>query len=157
MKSGRINCKKSKVNGRPFVRDFLNRHYKNHGIIFVFDNTANNNNKREKSQSCFSSGIIFSFCLNIKLSIQTFFQVSKSSGVPVIAFLFYFSFKSNGASKCWKTRKNSFTGRIKYLSLFYPFSLSLFLSLSDLDIFCLIYFALGVLQFNRMWIFSSLK
>lgn len=159
MKSGRINSKKSKVNGRPFVRDFLNRHYnKNHGIIFVFDNTANNN-KREKSQSCFSSGIIFSLCLNIKLSIQTFFQVSKSSGVPVIAFLFYFLFKSNGASKCWKTRKNSFTGRIKYLSLslFYPFFLSLFLSLSDLDIFCLIYFALGVLQFNRMWIFSSLK
>lgn len=154
MKSGRINSKKSKVNGRPFVRDFLNRHYnKNHGIIFVFDNIANNGNKREKSQSCFSSGIIFSLCLNIKLSIQTFFQV----GVPVIAFLFYFSFKSNGASKCWKTRKNSFTGRIKYLSLFYPFSLSLFLSLSDLDIFCLIYFALGVLQFNRMWIFSSLK
>lgn len=70
MKSGRINSKKSKVNGRPFVRDFLNRHYKNHGIIFVFDNTANNNNnKREKSQSCFSSGIIFSLCLNIKLSI----------------------------------------------------------------------------------------
>lgn len=132
MKSGRINSKKSKVNGRPFVRDFFNRHYnKNHGIIFVFDNTANNNNnKREKSQSCFSSGIIFSLCLNIKLSIQTFFQVSKSSGVPVIAFLFYFSFKSNGASKCWKTRKNSFTGRIKYLSLslFYPFSLSLPLS-----------------------------
>lgn len=106
MKSGRINSKKSKVNGRPFVRDFLNRHYnKNHGIIFVFDNTANNNNKREKSQSCFSSGIIFSLCLNIKLSIQTFFQVSKSSGVPVIAFLFYFLFKSNGASKCWKTVK----------------------------------------------------
>lgn len=154
MKSGRINSKKSKVNGRPFVRDFLNRHYnKNHGIIFVFDNTANNNNKREKSQSCFSSGIIFSLCLNIKLSIQTFFR----SGVPVIAFLFYFSFKSSGASKCWKTRKNSFTGRIKYLSLSSIPSLSLFLSLSDLDIFCLIYFALGVLQFNRMWIFSSLK
>lgn len=69
MKSGRINSKKSKVNGRPFVRDFLNRLYKNHGIIFVFDNTANNNNKREKSQSCFRLGIIFSLCLNIKLSI----------------------------------------------------------------------------------------
>lgn len=125
MKSGRINSKKSKVNGRPFVRDFLNRHYnKNHGIIFVFDNTANNNHKREKSQSCFSSGIIFSLCLNIKLSIWTFFQVGKSSCVPVIAFLFYFLFKSNGASKYWKNRKNSFTGRNKYLSLFYPFSLS---------------------------------
>lgn len=135
MKSGRINSKKSKVNGRPFVRDFLNRHYnKNHGIIFVFDNTANNN-KREKSQSCFSSGIIFSLCLNIKLSIQTFFQVSKSSGVPVIAFLFYFSFKSNGASKCWKTRKNSFTGRIKYLSLSSIPSLSLSSSLFLISIF----------------------
>lgn len=135
MKSGRINSKKSKVNGRPFVRNFLNRHYKNHGIIFVFDNTANNNNKREKSQSCFSSGIIFSLCLNIKLSIQTFFQVSKSSGVPVIAFLFYFSFKSNGASKCWKTRKNSFTGRIKYISLSLLSLLSLSSSLFLISIF----------------------
>lgn len=87
----------------------------------------------------------FQFLFKYKIKYLDFFQVSKSSGVPVIAFLFYFSFKSNGASKCWKTRKNSFTGRIKYLSLFYPFSLSLFLSLSDLDIFCLIYFALGVL------------
>lgn len=87
----------------------------------------------------------FQSLFKYKIKYLDFFQVSKSSGVPVIAFLFYFSFKSNGASKCWKTRKNSFTGRIKYLSLSSIPSLSLFLSLSDLDIFCLIYFALGVL------------
>lgn len=75
MKSGRINSKKSKVNGRPFVRDFLNRHYnKNHGIIFVFDNTANNNNKREKITVMFQLRYNFQSLFKYKIKYLDFFS-----------------------------------------------------------------------------------
>lgn len=145
MKSGRINSKKSKVNGRPFVRDFLNRHYnKNHGIIFVFDNTANNNHKREKSQSCFSSGIIFSLCLNIKLSILTFFRLVNLQVYLLLHFYFIFHLNQTGHQNAGKPVKIHLQAELN-ISLSSIPSLSLFLSLSDLDIFCLIYFALGVL------------
>lgn len=134
----------------------MNRHYnKNHGIIFVFDNTANNN-KREKSQSCFSSGIIFSLCLNIKLSIQTFFRLVNLQVYLLLHFYFIFHLNQTGHQNAGKPVKIHLQAELN-ISLSSIPSLSLFLSLSDLDIFCLIYFALGVLQFNRMWIFSSLK
>lgn len=75
MKSGRINSKKSKVNGRPFVRDFLNRHYnKNHGIIFVFDNTANNNHKREKITVMFQLRYNFQSLFKYKIKYLDFFS-----------------------------------------------------------------------------------
>lgn len=136
----------------------MNRHYnKNHGIIFVFDNTANNN-KREKSQSCFSSGIIFSLCLNIKLSIQTFFRLVNLQVYLLLHFYFIFHLNQTGHQNAGKPVKIHLQAELNIsLSLSSIPSLSLFLSLSDLDIFCLIYFALGALQFNRMWIFSSLK